>query len=91
MPKPRLYTEHERPVSFCACYDCELPYKQFPCDAVVANDIWRLITPTARGDLSGLLCPNCMCRRLSALGFSRVDIAPPVDEFKELSNAEVRP
>ena len=60
----KKYTEEERPPgTFCKCYDCNLPYEDFPCDVVVPHDFWEVISPsTCRG--GGLLCPNCLLRRM---------------------------
>ena len=50
------------------CYDCHLPYKNFPLDALVHNDIWELIRPKGSEEDGGILCPNCICGRLRKLG-----------------------
>lgn len=50
------------------CYDCNLPYKDFPLDALVHNDIWELIRAEDLEEDVGILCPNCICRRLRKLG-----------------------
>lgn len=61
-----IYTETDRPVGFGACYDCRLPYKSFPCDMNVTDEVWKQISPTKR-DGGGLLCPMCICERLMTL------------------------
>ena len=64
------YTEDERPVA--ECYDCGLDYGSDTwVDVIVPDDIWELINPTYyRG--AGLLCFNCMVRRLQFLGLEDV-------------------
>ena len=51
------------------CYDCGEPYgsPRFQ-DLIIPLDIWERISPTS--DEGGLLCPNCICARLSAAGIS---------------------
>lgn len=51
-----------------ACEDCGLFYGDehgFP-DLLVSNETWEKLMPGRQG--SGLLCPNCMCKRGHALG-----------------------
>ncbi len=55
----------ERPYG-CACYDCGLPYENFPGDMVIQDELWELISPSIYSQ-AGLLCPNCMCARLMKL------------------------
>lgn len=46
------------------CYDCKRPYGNengFP-DLIIPNDAWERISPS--GNLGGLLCPSCICKRL---------------------------
>ena len=55
------------PETAVGCYDCGLPYgsdawADFVCD----HDIWKQISPT--GDEGGLLCVNCMNRRMVEKG-----------------------
>lgn len=60
------YTEEERaPDSYCRCYDCGMPYGEFP-DMVIPNDLWELITPSPHKE-GGLLCPTCIANRLDYL------------------------
>lgn len=49
------------------CFDCGRLYGSpgFP-DLVVPHDVWREISPT--GDEGGLLCPSCLCARLTISG-----------------------
>lgn len=69
----RKYTDEERPRNYGKCYDCGLPYDEFPCDIVVNNKMWEQINPSLRKD-GGLLCPNCLCGRLTQLGGTCVHI-----------------
>ncbi len=62
----KKYSTTERPVGYGKCYDCDLPYSDFPIDLGVSDEIWELISPTERGG-GGLLCPACMVKRLSEL------------------------
>ncbi len=57
----KRYQEEERPRG--CCYDCRLPYEDFVCDMIIQDHLWELINPTFHRD-AGLLCPNCICRRL---------------------------
>ena len=69
-----------------SCYDCDLPYDQddgFE-DFVVQNHIWEKISPT--GDEGGILCANCICRRLTKAGISGVPgayMSGPIDTVSE--------
>ena len=61
----------ERANSVLFCYDCGLEYGSSSwADVVVSNDVWKRISPT--GDGGGLLCFNCMVRRLEELGLRDV-------------------
>lgn len=51
-----------------SCKECGKPYGDafgFP-DLIIPAYAWRQISPT--GDEGGLLCPNCICKRLYAAG-----------------------
>ena len=53
------------------CYDCGLPYgSEAWADVLVPDDIWQQISPT--GHEGGILCFNCMVRRLTKLGLRNV-------------------
>jgi hypothetical protein len=46
------------------CYDCHRPYGSengFP-DLIIPNWAWERISPY--GNLGGILCPSCICKRL---------------------------
>lgn len=63
------------------CYDCGLKYTNFPCDLVLPNRLWELISPSESKE-SGLLCPNCICHRLTAgLGLSAVNVTVDLSEL----------
>jgi hypothetical protein len=49
------------------CYDCSRPYEDggFQ-DLIIPHWAWRQISPT--GDDGGLLCPSCICARLTISG-----------------------
>jgi hypothetical protein len=64
------------------CYDCRLPYREFPLDALVHNDVWELIRPKGFEGDGGLLCPNCICKRLRKLGATVVFIRVAKQEIK---------
>lgn len=58
-----------------SCCDCGRSYGDehgFP-DLIVPNSVWRQISPTR--DNGGLLCPSCICKRLSDGGFRDVPAA----------------
>lgn len=46
------------------CYDCGLLYRDFPCDMVINDSLWIRISPHKTDKEAGLLCPNCICKRL---------------------------
>lgn len=62
-----------KPPAKAACYECGLNYCKFPLDAIVSDCIWELINPSEH-EGAGLLCPNCICRRLRVLGATHVYI-----------------
>ncbi len=50
------------------CFDCGRSYGNeygFP-DLIIPNGDWQHISPS--GDSGGLLCPSCICRRLTDAG-----------------------
>ena len=63
------------------CRDCGVPYHNFPCDLVVPDDIWKMISPT--GHEGGLLCPNCLCGRLTGLGMTSVQVGGDFSEIRK--------
>lgn len=49
------------------CFDCNRPYgREGFEDLVIPDECWRLISPTR--DEGGLLCPSCICARLTKSG-----------------------
>ena len=46
-----------------ACLDCGKPYSDFPLDATLPDEQWRMIHDSE----GGLLCANCMVARLAKL------------------------
>lgn len=67
----RKYKDNERPIA--ECYDCRLPYEQFPVELVIDHDSWELINPTYNKG-AGLLCHSCMFVRLRTVGKLIVDV-----------------
>ena len=63
--------EHPSP-AIVGCDECGLPYSDdgFP-DFIITKEAWHRISPT--GDDGGLLCPNCICRRLARAGMNNVE------------------
>lgn len=52
------------------CHDCQRPYGNengFP-DFIIPYWAWRRISPS--GDINGLLCPSCICKRLHDAGIT---------------------
>lgn len=79
--RPWTYKGDERPRG--ECYDCRLSYDhpQFV-DLHIPDEIWEEINPTPH-EGAGLLCPNCIGRRLCEVGISPVDAtiwAPPIED-----------
>jgi len=62
------YKDGERPDG--VCYDCGLKYGELP-DVTVSDELWEKINPTEHKG-AGLLCPNCMVRRLAKVCLSNV-------------------
>jgi len=56
----KKFTDKERPKG--VCYDCNIPYESFQ-DLIIPDEIWEIINPTYHED-AGLLCPNCIGKRL---------------------------
>lgn len=55
-----------------ACYDCGLLYSSNAwCDVAVSNEVWLKISPT--GHHGGVLCFNCMTKRIVELGLENVE------------------
>jgi len=55
------------------CYDCGLLYTSNAwADIVVPDNIWKLITPNKEHWQGGLLCFNCMNKRLTELKLDNV-------------------
>lgn len=66
------YTDTERdPAMYGACYDCGLPYDQFPTELVIDHEVWELINPTHHKG-AGLLCHSCMIERLRDIRYSKI-------------------
>lgn len=42
------------------CEGCGLLYRDFPCDCTVTDEVWKQIM----GRDGGVLCPNCIARRI---------------------------
>lgn len=70
----RKWTYEDKYTSGGECYDCGLDYGGDAwADCVVPDEIWKLINPSEyRG--GGLLCFNCMNRRLEFLGLENVPV-----------------
>lgn len=66
------------------CHDCGLDYSQFSADFVIQNELWRKISPSKNEN--GILCPNCMCKRLINLGMSAVWVVVNTGEI-EIGNS----
>jgi hypothetical protein len=65
MHKVYLWAEQVAQESIAAnCFDCGLPYEDFPMDTLLPDDLWARIAPV---DGEGLLCANCIVARLSKL------------------------
>lgn len=62
------------------CYDCGWDYGSpgFP-DLLIPNWAWNRIAPYGPGKGTeggaGLLCPNCICRRLEKAGIKKIPSA----------------
>jgi hypothetical protein len=66
------------------CYHCRLPYKDFPGDLCLPDELWEIISPVepGRDKEGGLLCPNCIVKALKKkLGVSYVQAFIPEDEL----------
>lgn len=47
------------------CYDCTIPYSDFV-DLSIPDKFWEMINPTFH-EGAGLLCPNCITKRLKKI------------------------
>jgi len=55
------------------CYDCGLPYGGLGwIEAIIPDNAWDFISPTE--DSGGLLCINCISKRLAEKGLSRIPV-----------------
>ena len=55
---------------------CGTKYKDFAADMLIQDDLWKLICPKpydGQGS-GGVLCPNCICKKLLQLGMTRVEV-----------------
>lgn len=67
-PEPSRAAPAQEPVGTelkAACAGCDLPYGRFP-DLIIPDHIWEQIAP--RPDGGGVLCPTCLCARLTDAG-----------------------
>lgn len=57
------------------CYDCGLEYGGLGwIEATIPDKIWNKIKPQDCADGCGLLCINCISRRLKRAGFKKVPV-----------------
>ena len=49
----------------CKCQECGLEYKT---DIVVPNSLWDGIKPVGKPKGAGLLCPQCIGKKIEAFG-----------------------
>lgn len=69
------YTDEERNIIGCACYDCGLKYGGAGwIDAVIDNKYWEIINPSYHNG-AGLLCITCIAKRLELLGLSNIEVS----------------
>lgn len=55
------------------CYDCGLEYgAEGWIEAIIPDKVWNFISPTK--DSSGILCINCISKRLALSGFHNIPI-----------------
>ena len=67
------------------CYDCGLLYSGPAwCDVVLSDEDWPSISPT--GDLGGVLCFNCIARRLTVAGREGVPMQVTSGPFARTNN-----
>lgn len=50
-----------------SCKDCGLPYEDFGLDTVLPEEFWIPISPQGEGEGNGILCANCIVKRLSKI------------------------
>ena len=58
------------------CQGCN---QEYDVDMDIQDELWVKITPKT-GD-AGLLCPNCICKRLIKLGMTRVEVIVDATEL----------
>lgn len=80
-PEREGIVDESTPILAAECFDCGLEYgSRGWCDVVVPNDIWKSISPS--GDEGGLLCFNCIARRLEGMGMFDVELKVTSGPFR---------
>jgi hypothetical protein len=55
------------------CYDCGIPYGEIGwIESIIPNKVWDMISPSK--NQGGLLCINCISKRLNEYGFPRSSV-----------------
>ena len=67
------------------CFDCKLPYEDFSCDMLIQNFLWDKISPSTNHGC-GLLCPDCICKRLMKLGLTCVRVVVDTSELIDIDS-----
>lgn len=58
-----------------ACYDCGLEYGGIGwIEAIIPDKAWDAIRPEGCGEGAGILCINCMSKRLAEKGFEGIPV-----------------
>lgn len=63
----------------CTCQDCGSQYKV---DILIPNELWDRIKPIGKSQGAGLLCGNCIIKKLEEIGYSAWQLDTPVSKSK---------
>lgn len=57
------------------CYDCGLEYGGIGwIEAIIPDKVWDMIRPEGAGEGCGILCINCISRRLARKGLKNIPV-----------------
>jgi len=78
-----VYEIQRKRIKRAECYDCGLEYGSTGwIDAYVTNEVWQMIAPDKPMD--GILCINCMSKRLEIIGLKNVEVMLGSGAFKAI-------
>jgi len=77
-----------------ACYDCGLEYGSVGwIEAIIPDKVWDMIRPEGSGKGCGILCINCISRRLARKGLKKIPVwlcgTEPLEAVSGSSNLSI--